>query len=239
MTDLDTPLDGAPFTSRSLGHLLLAESAREASDWARDLVPVGPRPGPAYRGALLADAAELLAKAQEVVTAAMLVERDDGASWSELAEAIGADVDDVRERWCAAHGSWVETTSGHVSTDRAARDSAYAARLAELDEWVQRHHDPSDPSIGPAPVSSVMERTAPLPELLSLQHAHQRSALEHGPGSPEALTPLRRSAQLHDVLAERAAAASDSDGACEHRADAAGLRTEIARCEALTSAAGR
>ncbi|GAA4988591.1 hypothetical protein WHI96_27070 [Pseudonocardia tropica] len=43
----------------------------------------------------------------------------------------------------------------------------------------------------------------------------------------------------HLLLAERAYAAGDSDGACEHRADAAGLRTEIARCEALVSVAGR
>src|SRR5699024_10867542 len=136
--------------------------------------------------ALLADAAELLVKAQEVVTAALLVERDDGASWSELAEVIGADVDDVRERWSAAHHRWVETTSSHVSTDRAARDSAYAARLAELDAWVQRHHDPADLDVGPAPVSSVMERSAPLPELLSMQCAHQRATIQHGPGSSEA-----------------------------------------------------
>lgn len=217
------PVAGAPFTSRSLAHLALAGLARETADWARALVPVGPRPDQAYGGVLVGDAAALVERAQQVLAAAVLVERDDGADWSQIASSLGLTVDEVLSRWELAHHEWSQTHPGYP-VDAAAVEQGRAGELAELDAWVVRHREPGDPDAGAAPVSAVMNRQHPLLELLHLQGLERRYTEDYGPASTERAAVLARQAGVHEALAERAEVADVAD---EHRSCAAALRRTL------------
>lgn len=94
------PVPGAPYTSRSLVQMALAVAAREASDYARSMVPTGPRRA-AYDGTLLAGAVRLQELAQRVLELAVVVEREDGTEWDEIDEQLGpdADVRGLEQRW--------------------------------------------------------------------------------------------------------------------------------------------
>ena len=229
------PAPGAPFTSRALAHLALAGVARETSDWARCMVPIGARPDQAYSGVLVGDAAALVAKAQQVLAAAVLVERDDGADWAEIADALGVTVNEVRSRWELAHHEWCQTRPG-CPVDAAAVEQARGDELAELDAWTVRHREPGDPENGAAPVSAVMDRQHPLLELLHLQDLERRYTDDHGPASSERIAVLARQARVHEVLAERAETTADQD---EHQVQAAALRRTLERLGAAADPAER
>lgn len=229
------PVPGAPFTARSLAHLALAGVARETSDWARCMVPIGSRPDQAYGGVLVGDAAALVEKAQQVLAAAVLVERDDGADWAEIADALGVSADEVRSRWELAHHEWCQTRPG-CPIDAAAVEQTRASELAELDAWTVRHREPGDLDAGAAPVSAVMDRQHPLLELLHLQGLERRYTGDHGPTSAERIAVLRRQAAVHEVLGERA---ETTDDQAEHRAQATALRQSVERLGAAAEPAGR
>lgn len=215
------PAPGAPFTSRSLAHLQLAETARELSDWARHLVPAGRRPDQAYDGTLVADAAALVELAGRVLTAAVLVEREDGCAWSAIAEVLDVEEEDVRQRWEPITDAWAQEQPG-CSPDAAAQETSTAEQLRDLDAWMVGHRDPADPDLGPTPVSSVMERQHPLLELVHLRELEGCRAEEFGAASAERRAVVERQIHVHQTLIGRASTGEQDRN--EHRAQVTRLR---------------
>ncbi|RZT75521.1 hypothetical protein EV383_6262 [Pseudonocardia sediminis] len=211
MTELwPAPVPGAPFTARSVAHLLLAAAARDTADWSRRMVPAGSRPSPVYGGSLVADAVALRERADQVLAAAILVEREDGTDWAGIAEGLGVDVAAAHERWAAEHYQWrteldrpdTELTAGEV--EQARQDC-----LAGLDAWVTQHREHDDPDAGTAPVSAAMERMNPLLELLHLRAGEEyvagQGTVSAGPGAVgERIAVLERCALVCSELAGRA-----------------------------------
>lgn len=215
------PAPGAPFTSRSLAHLQLAETARELSDWARHLVPAGRRPDQAYDGTLVTDAAALVELAGHVLTAAVLVERQDGCGWGAIAEVLDVAEADVRQRWEPITDVWGQEQPG-CSPRAAAQEASRAEQLRTLDAWVVRHRDPGDPDHGPAPVSAVLERQHPLLELVHLQGLDRLRTEEFGAASVERRAVLERLIHVHQTLVDRSG--TDEQDRQEHRAQVTRLQ---------------
>lgn len=211
MTELwPAPVPGAPFTARSVAHLLLAAAARDTADWSQRMVPAGPRPSPVYGGSLVADAVALRERADQVLAAAILVEREDGTDWAGIAESLGADVAAARERWAGEHYQWrkeldrPDTELSAVEIELARQES-----LDELDAWVTQRRQPDDPDPGTTPVSASMQRMNPLLELLHLQAreqyvAEQRAAAAVPAAVRERIAVLERCAVVCAELADRA-----------------------------------
>lgn len=229
------PAPGAPFTSRSLAHLQLAETARELSYWARHLVPAGRRPDQAYDGTLVADAAALVELAGQVLTAAVLVEREDGCAWSAIAEVLDVAEEDVRQRWEPITDAWSQEQPG-CPPDAAAQEASRAEQLRALDAWVVQHRDPGDLDHGPAPVSAVLERQHPLLELVHLQELDRRRAEEFGPASVERRAVVERQVHVHQTLVDREGTAEEDRQ--EHRAQVNRLQRLLGDLGAMSGDGG-
>jgi hypothetical protein len=225
------PVPGAPYTARSLAQLALGVAAREASDYARSLVPTGARRA-TYDGTLLAGAVRLQELAQRVLECAIAVEREDGTDWGEIDDQLGGKVDAraVEQRWrdqlarAGAPGDVDDELPGVLLDDPVA-----VAR--RLDDWVLRHRESLDPIDGEHPVTDTLESMHPMLELMHLQEQQRRLAQDGCDPSAERLAALlEREALVHDALA-----ASDPAAAAEHRDGAAGAR---ARASELRGQAG-
>ncbi|MDN5918514.1 MAG: hypothetical protein L0I76_26015 [Pseudonocardia sp.] len=226
------PVSGAPFTARSVAHLLLAAAARDTAQWSGRMVPAGVRASPVYGGSLVADAMALRERADQVLAAAVLVEREDGTDWVELAEGLGVDVAAAHQRWAGEHHQWrtdldrPDPALSAVEIEQARRDA-----LGELDAWAVRHHEPDDPEVGPAPVSAAMERMNPLLELLHLQAREEHLAENEAAPAPERAAVLERVA----VLERRAVVCAELAERAEEAGEAESYRGETRRCRAAAA----
>jgi hypothetical protein len=234
MSDLwPDPVAGAPYTSLSLAHLALGSVAREASDFARGLVPTGAGRG-GYDGALLADALRIAEFAEQVLAAAVVVEREDGTTWEEIGAVLGVTRSSAHKRWQPVAQRWNEQMERAAVRGRV-DDEGLPEVLADppglvarrLDEWVVRHREPGDPIAGEHPVSDALERMNPLRELLHLDGVRRQLwASYEGTPPPALLAPLaEREAELEEALAK----AAPSNDAGEHAAAAAKARAYAAQ----------
>lgn len=217
------PVPGAPYTASSVATLAVGVAARQVSDFARSMVPTGPRDPaqdarPVFDGVVLADALRLAELAAAVIDAAVVLERESGTSWEEITATVaarthparGPDPDRPRsaqQRWSAMLAQWrhdldyaalpgmAEPTDLPAVLGDRAEDT-----VAELDGWVVRHHEIDDPDITATPVTDRMQRMDPLRELLHL--AALRRLLTGVYPDEAVLGPLRdREALLDAVLA--------------------------------------
>lgn len=166
----DRPATDDARARAGLAQLALGATARTASDFARRLVAA--RAGRAgHAGLLVADAVALTELAEAVLAAAVVAEHDAGASWDDIAEGLGVDIDAARARWTPAVQRW------HDDADRAIhsahRDGPLddpdlpdvlvrppSALARELDLWSIRHREPNDPATGEQPVTDAWTTTA-------------------------------------------------------------------------------
>lgn len=202
------PVRGAPYTSRAMAHLELGVAAREVSDFARALVPTGPRPRGVYGGVVLSDARRIAELAARVLAAAVVLEREDGTTWQEIADVLEVTRSSAHKRWAPA----VARRQGQSGNDGIAGGEV-AMLVAELDAWAVRHREHLDPVPGERPLSAALEQMDPAQELQHLSRQRSRLWAEHGEaGAPDpvALVPLvEREAVLEEALA--------TTGAPEHR----------------------
>lgn len=229
------PAADAPLTSLSAAQLALGVLARQLSDVARGLVPTSAsRSG--YGGALIEDARHVAALAREVLAAAVVVERCDSTTWEQVAGALGMTRQSAHQRWAPVVARWEADLEHAAIPGTATAGEGWTSDpdvvAAELDAWVLRHHEPTDPPVGSAPVSSALRRMDPLRELMHLQGVRAALHDRHPDGPPaQALAELvAREAELEQALAADASDEADrrshGEAAARARAYAAALRSQ-------------
>lgn len=237
------PVRGAPYTSRAMAHLELAVAARDVSDFARTLVPTGPRPRGVYGGVLLSDARRIAELAARVLAAAVVLEREDGTTWQEIAGTLEVTRSSAHKRWAPVVTQW-QAQVAEASVSGAVAGSAVAGGevamlVAELDAWVVRHREHLDPVPSERPVGAALEQLDPVQELQHLAVCRRRLWAEHGEAGgapdPAVLLPL---VEREAVLEEALAAAGALEGRDQHRAAAArawGYAAQLREAAAATS----
>lgn len=132
---------------RMLARVYFGQAAAGASDYARALVPtIGE--SHARPGEYVQEARRLQVWVLEVMTAAVLVERANGASWAQVAAAFGYDEDFVRGRWAPVEQAWLDGENVQLGDELvidsfidAPTSHAEATKAAELlDMWVRREN---------------------------------------------------------------------------------------------------
>ncbi|MDT7783530.1 MAG: hypothetical protein QOF58_1949 [Pseudonocardiales bacterium] len=225
------PLPDAPITARSLALLNLAECAAEVSDSARAFFPW---PDSRYDGTLFGDALRFLRHAEELVAAAVVAERQHGATWEQLAEAAELTKSTVHKRWSPAETAWKERLEqsnderlvAPLQPDAQLRPllgSEPEAIAARLDKWVARHAQPGDLIRGDAAGTALLERMTPMEESLFLTGQSQRLLQKFMVPPPACRAPIAaRQAVVDEALADAQTsprlAAELRDGAAKHRA---------------------
>lgn len=231
------PVPGAPYTARSLALLVLGDAARRTSDFARSMVPTGPSRS-SLDGMLLSDALQLRTLVEQLTTAAVVAEREDGTDWAEIADTLGVTQAVAEEMWNPVVESWlddVEVAAGHEHhhdlPDALAQPPDSMAH--QLDEWVVRHREPLEPIDGEHPVTDMLQVMHPMLELLHLQGRQRRLRNQYGDDPPPALLLpiLDRAADVHSALASGSPGADSehTEEAERARIKAAYLRSRIAQ----------
>jgi hypothetical protein len=161
---------GAPLTSRATAQLTLGVAARQASDYARSMVPTGSYQD-GYEGLVVADAVRLVEHARQVLAAAVVAERADGTSWEEIADVLDTTPASAQTRWQPIVSEWDAQVELAAVPGRNPHDfpdvliDLPTLTAAELKAWVLRHHEPNDPALGEHPVHHRFERMDPWREL--------------------------------------------------------------------------
>ncbi|GAA3382622.1 hypothetical protein GCM10020369_05220 [Cryptosporangium minutisporangium] len=125
--------------------MLYADAARRLADYARRLVPTG-------RDQQIGDSVREALHAQQVVdrlvALAVAVERANGATWTQIAEAADVDPATAQERWGRpAAGILAGAARGlGPARLRAAGAESSAALAEDLDDWVLEHRQGDDPA---------------------------------------------------------------------------------------------
>jgi len=170
MTESDTGT-GAPYTDAARARLVMAYEACELAERARAAVPIGehelrPDGTTSSPGAMLADAARVLAAAQRFFEAAAVFERVGGADWQLIGDVLEVSPQTARVRFAMAEAGFRQ---GLLFPEGIGADSE-ATRLRvcmaqepletalDLDDWVLRHED-GDSELGTTPVSGGLVRT--------------------------------------------------------------------------------
>lgn len=128
----------------------LAVALRDTADLARGLV--GDVSTPMVTGELIRKARRVRRDALAVVDRAVLVELANGASWAEVADAVGLDVEDALrvygdtlEAWLAAEQDALDDGDQGVGL---IGDQDLPGTAHSLDQWWRRHADPWDVPAG-------------------------------------------------------------------------------------------
>ena len=168
----------ASYPDAARARLVTAYEACELAELARAAVPIGEHelnPGgtPCVPGAVLADAARVLAAAQRFVEAAAVFERVGGADWQLIGDALDVSARTARVRFALSEAAFREellspepegTRSGGAAGEMPSLRAHMAREPSEtaldLDDWVLRHAD-GDSDLGTAPVSGGLARRDP------------------------------------------------------------------------------
>ena len=168
MTENDTGAT-APYTDAARARVVMAYEACEVAERARAAVPIGEhelQPDGTTRspGAMLADAARVLAAAQRFLEAAAVFERVGGADWQLIGEVLEVSPHTARVRFAMAEAGFREglLSEGIGAVSEVTRLRVCMARepletALDLDDWVLRHED-GDSDLGTTPVSGGLVR---------------------------------------------------------------------------------
>ncbi|MGD9986240.1 hypothetical protein [Pseudonocardia sp.] len=229
------PVDGAPLTTRGAAELAFAVAVREVSDVARSLIPAG-SVRDSYEGTLVADARRLHGLAARALALAVAAERADGTTWAGVAAATGEEPERARAHWEPLVQRWdaamEQAAVPRVDDDPDDVPAPVEATIAELDGWVVRHREPTDPDTGDRPLSDALGRMDPHHELLHLAALRRRLATLHDGSSPPA--QLLGLVEREALLEEHLAAAADPSDRADHEQAAAKARTVAAHLRTRT-----
>lgn len=139
--------------------LALAVAARELADLARGIV--GDVSTPMLRGERIRSARRLRMHTWTLVDRAVLSELADGATWDEVAAALGIPLEEAQRRYAQ---TWVQWRAGHTDGDDDFGDFGVGLRgdldlegTAEaLDQWWRRHAEPWEAADQQNPVAKVL-----------------------------------------------------------------------------------
>ncbi|MFH8447273.1 hypothetical protein ACH4D3_39540 [Streptomyces sp. NPDC018026] len=158
----------APLTDTARARLLMACAACDLADLARAAVPVGAHemnPDGTSRepGAVLTDAARVLAAAHRYLEAAAVYERVGGADWRLVGDILNVSPRVARVRFAPAEAVLrAELRSPDDADGLRAHILAEPQETAlDLDDWVRRHQD-GDVGLGTAPVSGGLLPSEPV-----------------------------------------------------------------------------
>ncbi|QZZ28364.1 hypothetical protein A7X85_20660 [Streptomyces sp. ST1015] len=159
MKGADPVTDDIPTVLRA--RLVVSYQACALSDLARGAVPIAGDGD----GALLAEAAGILAAARRLLEAAVVHERLAGAGWDVVGAALGLSPRAARVRFALAEAALHDQLRRPEAPDapRTPQLPSYVLQepleaAADLDDWVLRHAD-GDEAPGTAPVSGALSRT--------------------------------------------------------------------------------
>lgn len=138
--------------------IALGVLCRDIADLARGIL--GDLSTPMLPGERIRAARAMRMKLWNLVDLAVLTELADGATWDEVADAMGIDREEAQRRYAA---TWVQWQHGvtdlelDLSEDIGHRgDLDLPGTAASLDQWFRRHAEPWDVVDGTAPVSTVL-----------------------------------------------------------------------------------
>lgn len=163
----------APYSDAARARLVMAYDACVLADLARAAVPIGERElngdgTTRAPGAVLADAAHVLAAAQRFFESAVVFERTGGAHWQLIGDILGVPAQAARVCFAMAEAGFREEVAslegtGSTEAGEASCLRAYMVRepletALDLDDWVL-HHEDGDVDLGTTPVSCGLVRT--------------------------------------------------------------------------------
>ncbi|MFE9311893.1 hypothetical protein ACFYM5_30235 [Streptomyces sp. NPDC006706] len=176
LTDMSEGDTGAtaPYTDAARARLVMAYDACVLAELARAAVPIGEHElntdgTTRSPGAVLADAARVLAAARRFFETAAVFERVGGADWQLIGDVLGVPPQAARARFAVAETGFREellpgatgpTDAGETSPLRAHMAGEPLETALDLDDWVLRHQD-GDDALGPTPVSGGLTRIDP------------------------------------------------------------------------------
>ncbi|AVI00054.1 hypothetical protein C5L38_33795 (plasmid) [Streptomyces sp. WAC00288] len=135
MTDTALPADAEHTTSgrrlspRDESRLSYALIAYLLTTKAADAVPVTVEPAP---GDLLRDALNIARRAQQLVDAAVIAERERGTTWDQIGAAVGTTRQAAHERWRNEMRSWAANGRCSLPNDDAPDSLERAASIDSL-----------------------------------------------------------------------------------------------------------
>ncbi|MEV0318364.1 hypothetical protein ACIBKX_09170 [Streptomyces sp. NPDC050658] len=165
----DASGSAASYARTARARLVAAYAAYELADLARTAVPVGAHElcpdGTVHSpGAVLAEAAQLLRSARQLLEDAAVFERVGGASWQLVGDVLGVSAQSARVRFAPAEDLFRQDSD--CARGAASWWSAYLAEAPQeaardLDDWVLRHMDGDGDGLGAEPVSGGLARRSP------------------------------------------------------------------------------
>lgn len=141
----------------------MAVNARDVADEARGVL--GDACAPLPRGELIAKTRRVRALAQALVDRAVMAEIAGGASWSDLADALGMPAEDCHRIYAPTWEVWLEHGS-EPELDRGdrevgtGRDFDPEGTAESLDQWWRRHAEPWESADRPRPVGTLVDGQA-------------------------------------------------------------------------------
>ncbi|MFE5406641.1 hypothetical protein ACFQ9Z_36085 [Streptomyces sp. NPDC056580] len=144
-----TPYDDerAVYTREALARLVLSDQATEVADSAAGLV--GTRnDADAGLGGRASQALQLIERAEQTLSSAVIYERERGATWAQIANYLGVSASEAEERYAPAIRRWNEAFDEPYKLDETRRKrvpqlptAAYDPDWAcvQLDRWAFLH----------------------------------------------------------------------------------------------------
>jgi hypothetical protein len=167
---------------RALARLALSSAYREAADFAAGGVPtVSDEYGDPWD--YVDHAARLVAIAQDVLARAVVYAREQGGTWTTIAEALNTCAEQARERYTATVDRWDDALdrpwerSGRFLASRMPDGTSDPNQtIADLDQWCLRHlddnsgarHNARPDGIEERMVSANLPKHTPFTEMNSL-----------------------------------------------------------------------
>ncbi|MGW3200133.1 hypothetical protein ACWDBD_37315 [Streptomyces sp. NPDC001118] len=217
------PDDRLSYSRAALARIVLSDALTDLADSASGGVPT--RDAWVNRGEIVAHAVELMDRAREVLSRAVIYERARGASW----EQIGYALDDIsrqsaHERYKNDVAAWEHALLEPQELPEAAYQPTAAGR--RLDAWMRaRYPDrygPDDhPVTGDLPTQSAVEEMVQV--LDAIRHLQETDA---APADRAAV--YERKARLLDRIAVEDGKPEAAEQAIDVRARAARLREQAA-----------
>ncbi|MGA5578359.1 hypothetical protein ACPCK9_26490 [Streptomyces koyangensis] len=236
MTDTPDIPEPRVLSPRDEARVTFALEAERIGNEAFALLPIDPA---APHGDRLRRALALKAETDKLIGRAVIAEREEGATWTQIAEAAGTSKQAAHERWAGRVSAWA--ASGRTALPPDSRNTALgAARILDRVYAEHSHDNPAPDAVSSgldavrfpgaiAAEAARRERAAGLHARLSALHDQLSSLLEQhrllsdGGARPQARAEVQ--ARQSAVYAERAAlyeelTAAEPELADEHRAEA-------------------